>query len=39
MRVHPGHYKGLSTFLTHYTELENAESAHIASPVSKRRIF
>ena len=38
MRVHPGQYKGLSTFLTHYTELENAENAHIA-PIYQNSVF
>ena len=25
MRVHPGQYKGISTLLTYYTELENVK--------------
>ena len=38
MRVHPGQYKGMSTLLTHYTELENAENAHIA-PIYQNSVF
>ncbi|MEA3327264.1 MAG: aminotransferase class I/II-fold pyridoxal phosphate-dependent enzyme [Chloroflexota bacterium] len=38
MRVHPGEYKGMSTLLTHYTELENAERAHIA-PIYQNSVF
>ncbi|MHA1279809.1 MAG: PLP-dependent transferase, partial [Candidatus Helarchaeota archaeon] len=38
MRVHPGQYKGMSTLLTHYTELENAERAHIA-PIYQNSVF
>lgn len=38
MRKHPGTYAGLSTFLTHYTEGENPENAHIA-PIFQNSVF
>ncbi len=38
MKQHPSRYSGLSTFLTHYTEFENAENAHI-SPIYQNTVF
>lgn len=38
MKQHPSKYSGLSTFLTHYTEGENAENAHI-SPIYQNSVF
>ena len=38
MKPHPSDYNGLSTFLTHYTEFENAENAHI-SPIYQNSVF
>jgi len=38
MKQHPSKYTGLSTFLTHYTELENAENAHIP-PIFQNSVF
>lgn len=38
MKQHPSRYSGLSTFLTHYTEFENAENAHI-SPIYQNSVF
>ncbi|MDY6866547.1 MAG: aminotransferase class I/II-fold pyridoxal phosphate-dependent enzyme [Chloroflexota bacterium] len=38
MKQHPSKYSGLSTFLTHYTEFENAENAHI-SPIYQNSVF
>jgi len=35
---HPGKYAGLTTFLTHYSEGENANNAHI-SPIYQNSIF
>jgi len=38
VKKHPGKYTGLTTFLTHYTEGENAENAHIA-PIFQNSVF
>lgn len=38
MKQHPSKYTGLSTFLTHYTEFENAENAHIP-PIYQNSVF
>lgn len=38
MSLHPSEYEGLTTFLTHYTEGENAEHAHIA-PIFQNSVF
>ncbi len=38
MKQHPSKYSGLSTFLTHYTEFENAENAHIP-PIYQNSVF
>jgi len=38
VKQHPSRYSGLSTFLTHYTEFENAENAHI-SPIYQNTVF
>ncbi len=38
MKQHPSRYSGLSTFLTHYTEFEHAENAHI-SPIYQNSVF
>ncbi len=38
MRRQPSTYTGLSTFLTHYTECENADNAHIA-PIYQNSVF
>jgi methionine-gamma-lyase len=38
VRKHPGKYTGLTTFLTHYTESENPENAHIA-PIFQNSVF
>ncbi len=38
MKRQPSTYTGLSTFLTHYTEGENAENAHIA-PIYQNSVF
>jgi len=38
VKQHPSRYSGLSTFLTHYTEFENAENAHI-SPIYQNSVF
>ena len=38
MSHHPGKFEGLTTFLTHYTEGENAENAHIA-PIYQNSVF
>ena len=38
MKKQPGRYIGLTTFLTHYTEFENAEHAHI-SPIYQNSVF
>lgn len=38
MNHHPSKYTGLTTFLTHYTEGENAENAHI-TPIYQNSVF
>jgi len=38
MKEYPGKYRGLTTFLTHYTEVENAENAHI-TPIYQNSVF
>ena len=38
MKQHPSKYTGLSTFLTHYTESNHAENAHI-SPIYQNSVF
>jgi methionine-gamma-lyase len=38
MVFHPGKYEGLTTFLTHYSEGDNAENAHIA-PIYQNSVF
>jgi methionine-gamma-lyase len=38
LKRQPSTYTGLSTFLTHYTEGENAENAHIA-PIYQNSVF
>ncbi len=38
MKIHPSKYTGLTTFLTHYTEFENAENAHIP-PIYQNSVF
>ncbi len=38
MKQHPSKYSNLSTFLTHYTEFENAENAHIP-PIYQNSVF
>lgn len=38
MSSHPSQYKGLSTFLTHYTESENSENAHVP-PIYQNSVF
>lgn len=38
MKHHPIEYTGLTTFLTHYTEFENAQNAHIA-PIYQNSVF
>lgn len=38
MRLHPRDYSGLSTFLTHYLESNNAHNAHI-SPIYQNSVF
>jgi methionine-gamma-lyase len=38
LKQHPSKYTGLSTFLTHYTESEHAENAHI-SPIYQNSVF
>ncbi len=38
MKQHPGKYEGLTTLLTHYTEFENAEHAHI-TPIYQNSVF
>ncbi len=38
MSLHPGKYEGLTTFLTHYSEGENAENAHI-TPIFQNSVF
>ncbi len=38
MKPHPSEHLGLNTFLTHYTEFDNAENAHI-SPIYQNSVF
>lgn len=38
MKPHPSQYKGLSTFLTHYTEFENPEHSHLP-PIYQNSVF
>ena len=38
MKPHPSQYAGLTTFLTHYTEFENAENAHLP-PIYQNSVF
>ena len=38
MKLHPRDYSGLSTFLTHYLESDNAQNAHI-SPIYQNSVF
>jgi len=38
LKRHPGKFTGLSTFLTHYTESDHAENAHI-SPIYQNSVF
>ena len=38
MKKLPGNYTGLTTLLTHYTECENAENAHVA-PIFQNSVF
>lgn len=38
LKQHPSSYKGLSTFLTHYTESDHGENAHI-SPIYQNSVF
>ena len=38
MKPHPSKYSGLTTFLTHYTEGENAENAHLP-PIYQNSVF
>lgn len=38
MKPHPSFYKGLATFLTHYTEFENPEHAHLP-PIYQNSVF
>jgi methionine-gamma-lyase len=38
LKRQPSQYTGLTTFLTHYTEFENAEHAHI-SPIYQNSVF
>lgn len=38
MNLHPSQYSSLTTFLTHYTEFDNAENAHI-SPIYQNSVF
>lgn len=38
MKHHPGKYEGLTTFLTHYTEFENAENSHLP-PIYQNAVF
>jgi len=38
VKENPSKYNGLTTFLTHYTEFENAENAHIA-PIYQNSVF
>ncbi|MCB2214065.1 aminotransferase class I/II-fold pyridoxal phosphate-dependent enzyme [bacterium] len=38
MKRHPSKYEGLNTFLTHYTEFENAENSHLP-PIYQNSVF
>lgn len=38
MSLHPSKYEGLTTFLTHYSEGNNAENAHI-TPIYQNSVF
>lgn len=38
MKKQPAEYQGLNTFLTHYTEFENAENAHLP-PIYQNSVF
>jgi len=38
VKQHPSKYAGLTTFLTHYTESDHAENAHIA-PIYQNSVF
>jgi len=38
MKQHPSQFSGLTTFLTHYTEFENTDNAHIA-PIYQNSVF
>lgn len=38
MSLHPSKYEGLTTFLTHYSEGDNAENAHI-TPIYQNSVF
>lgn len=38
MKHHPSKYEGLNTFLTHYTEFENAENSHLP-PIYQNSVF
>lgn len=38
MKLHPSQYSNLTSFLTHYTEFENAENAHLP-PIYQNSVF
>ena len=38
MKQPPSHYEGLNTFLTHYTEFENPQNAHLP-PIYQNSVF
>jgi methionine-gamma-lyase len=38
VKRHPSRYEGLNTFLTHYTEFENAENSHLP-PIYQNSVF
>jgi len=38
LKQHPSNYSGLSTFLTHYTECDHADNAHL-SPIYQNSVF
>ena len=38
MSLHPSKYEGMSSFLTHYSEGENAENAHV-TPIYQNSVF
>jgi len=38
MSLHPSKYEGLTTFLTHYSEGDNAENAHV-KPIYQNSVF